>query len=105
MTDNELIQRLAIIEGVDTKVFSENLLLEMDNSEHKAEYINPIKNFPRAKSFCWELMLKHNINLSNNGDKGDKFRYIAMYSHCRGAQSNNPQRAVIQAIVEKHNEY
>ncbi|MBE8233123.1 MAG: hypothetical protein HAW67_05250 [Endozoicomonadaceae bacterium] len=103
LTEIALCIRVAEIEG--HKVVSDSVtdnLVPCDLGKHdnlipvncEGKYLtqfNPIIN----DALCYRLMLKYDIKLSKNRDG----QYVAMYSHCRGEENINPNKAICLAII------
>lgn len=69
----------------------------------------PPQAIPDGKSltqFCaveddrlaYRLMLKHDIKLGHNSDGN----YVGMFSHCRGEEDADPNKAICKAIISKY---
>jgi hypothetical protein len=66
-------------------------LIPVNNEGKFLTEFNPLTN----DALCYRLMLKYDIKLSKNLDE----LYVAMYSHCRGEESMDPNKAVCLAII------
>lgn len=97
LTDLEICKQVAEIEGEDCKVNFQNILVRiipLGDTGTTNNCYDPLSD----DGLCFRLMLKHDIKLSRNRDK----EYVAMYSHCRGADDESPNKAICLAIIEKH---
>ena len=103
LTDSDICIRVAVIQGhnVVSDSISHNLV-RCDLGKHdglipinsKGKFLtcfNPITN----DALCYRLMLKHGIKVSKN----NAGLYVAMHSHCRGEEDENPNKAICLAII------
>lgn len=132
MKDLEICKRIAEIEGVElfhsySNIFDKKKLVAMymdtgvkwvrageseesfftkvysSPSEYKGAIYNPL----RDKALCFDLMVKHEIEVMFDDDTGEcmtAFYFRKSEKHispiCEGDE--NPQRAICLAIIKKH---
>ena len=107
MTDLEICQKIAEIEGVASSIdlkISQSIndgFCESDFLKWEDLY-NPLTD----KALCFDLMIKHGVNIDLASCK-NKGKYVAMWEYTMefdGGTSygDTPQRAICLAIIAKH---
>jgi len=93
MNNLEICERMAKIEGKVIVGRKDNrIYVECNLGAIYGRLYEPLTD----KALCFDLMVEYDIKLSRNRSG----EYVAMYSLCRGAEAQDPQKAVCLAIIE-----
>ena len=105
MTDLEICERIAEIEGISGNLFRNYCNAEYDDECRliSADHYNPLTD----KALCFDLMVKHKVELTPLKNKQFFATAIKLYDVYgspdpylnRGYSDSDPQRAICLAII------
>lgn len=109
LTDLEICKRIAEIEDVEFQI-QNGKVLPLNPSEVIKDKLTDVYNPLTDKALCFDLMVKHNIELTPEFDGSYTAIFVESYTHdefidyhcCNNfGNDKNPQRAICLAIIAK----